>query len=48
MLRCGVVMKRPPFPHLPRVDLRSLDFQTGAELFLGGLGAALLIRWIGM
>jgi hypothetical protein len=39
-------MKRLPL-HFPKVDIRSLAFQTSLELALGGLFAALLIRWIG-
>lgn len=33
-------------PHLPKVDFRSLAFQTTLELTIGGLLIALLLRWI--
>lgn len=33
-------------PHFPKVDVRSIAFQTTLELFLGGLLIALLLRWI--
>jgi hypothetical protein len=36
-----------PHLHLPKVDVRSLAFQTTLELILGGLLIALLLRWIG-
>ena len=42
-----VAMKRPHL-HLPKVDYRSLSFQTVLELTLGGLLIALLLRWVEM
>ena len=38
-------MKFPQI-HRPKVDLRSLAFQTSVELAAGGLLTAALIRWI--
>lgn len=41
-------MKLPQLhlPHLRKVDVHSLAFQTTLELALGGLLIALLLRWI--
>jgi hypothetical protein len=49
--RCSVAgesMKLPHLhlPHLPKLNVRSLAFQTTLELVLGGLAIALLLRWI--
>lgn len=44
-LQCAA-MKRLSL-HLPKVDYRSLAFQTCLELVVGGLLIALLLRWIG-
>jgi hypothetical protein len=38
-------MKRTQI-HFPKVDFRSLAFQTMIELAIGGLLIALLLRWI--
>jgi hypothetical protein len=40
-------MKRPQF--LPRkLDLRSLSFQTAAEIAMGAVLKAMLIRWLAL
>jgi len=38
-------MKLPQIP-LPKIDYRSVAFQTTLELAAGGLMIALLLRWI--
>ena len=38
-------MKRPPI-RLPKVDVRSLGFQTTVEIAAGGVFTALLLRWL--
>jgi hypothetical protein len=38
-------MKRPQF-HWPKIDVRSLGFQTAIEIAAGGLLMAILLRWI--
>jgi hypothetical protein len=40
-------MKRPHFPFLSRrFDPRSLSFQTAAEIAMGAVLTAMLIRWL--
>ena len=38
-------MKRSPI-RLPKVDVHSLNFQTKAELVVGAIFTALLMRWV--
>ena len=45
MLKSFTTMKRPHF-HLPKVDIHSLEFQTGLELAAGAVFTAMLLRWM--